>query len=160
MVNVKILSLIVRYTDTGRSIMDKKVYFAGSIRGGRNDAQLYHEIIEHIKKTDIVLTEHVGSVSNSVFGSGREYDARIYAQDTAWLRKCDLVIAECTHPSLGVGYELAYAEQHLKPVYIFYRSSESHLSAMLAGDDYFHITAYETKEELIRMIDRILNPED
>lgn len=136
--------------------MDRKVYFAGSIRGGRDDAQLYHEVIEHIKKTDIVLTEHVGSVTNSVFGSGKEYDARIYQQDTAWLRECDLVIAECTSPSLGVGYELAYAEQHQKPVYIFYRSSKTHLSAMLAGNDYFHITAYETKEELIRLIDQIL----
>lgn len=136
--------------------MDRKVYFAGSIRGGREDAQLYHEVIEHIKETDIVLTEHVGSVTNSVFGSGKEYDARIYQQDTAWLRECDLVIAECTSPSLGVGYELAYAEQHQKPVYIFYRSSKTHLSAMLAGDDYFHITAYETKEELIRLIDQIL----
>lgn len=139
--------------------MDRKVYFAGSIRGGRDDAQLYHEIIEHIKKTDTVLTEHVGSVTNSVFGSGRDYDVRIYRQDTAWLRECDLVIAECTRPSLGVGYELAYAEQYRKPVYVFYRSSEAHLSAMLAGDDYFHIAAYETKEELIRLIDQILKEE-
>ena len=36
--------------------MDKKVYFAGSIRGGRNDAQLYHEIIEHIKNLDEIQT--------------------------------------------------------------------------------------------------------
>ena len=33
-----------------------KIYFAGSIRGGRSDAALYHDIIEHIKEKDIVLT--------------------------------------------------------------------------------------------------------
>ena len=38
-----------------------KVYFAGSIRGGRTDAELYGRIISYIKKTDIVLTEHIGS---------------------------------------------------------------------------------------------------
>ncbi len=38
-----------------------KVYFAGSIRGGRSDAELYGRIISYIKKTDIVLTEHIGS---------------------------------------------------------------------------------------------------
>ena len=38
----------------------KKVYFAGSIRGGRADADLYREMIEYIKETADVLTEHVG----------------------------------------------------------------------------------------------------
>ena len=38
----------------------KKVYFAGSIRGGRADADLYREMIENIKETADVLTEHVG----------------------------------------------------------------------------------------------------
>ena len=28
-----------------------KVYFAGSIRGGREDAGRYYEIINHLKKT-------------------------------------------------------------------------------------------------------------
>ena len=45
--------------------MNKKIYFAGSIRGGRVDANLYKEIIEYMKKDNIVLTEHVGS--NIVF---------------------------------------------------------------------------------------------
>lgn len=38
-----------------------KVYFAGSIRGGRIDAELYARIIRYIQKTDIVLTEHIGN---------------------------------------------------------------------------------------------------
>ena len=38
----------------------KKVYFAGSIRGGRADAALYRDMIDHINKTAYVLTEHVG----------------------------------------------------------------------------------------------------
>jgi len=40
--------------------MNKKVYFAGSIRGGRVDAGLYNRINTYIQKTDVVLTEHVG----------------------------------------------------------------------------------------------------
>lgn len=42
--------------------MDKKVYFAGSIRGGRTDAGMYARIISYIQQTDTVLTEHVGRV--------------------------------------------------------------------------------------------------
>ena len=33
--------------------MNKKIYFAGSIRGGRVDAALYLRIIQYIKKTDV-----------------------------------------------------------------------------------------------------------
>lgn len=40
--------------------MKKKIYFAGSIRGGRVDAALYQRMIGYIQKTDIVLTEHIG----------------------------------------------------------------------------------------------------
>ena len=42
-----------------------KVYFAGSIRGGRVDANLYERLIKYIQKTDIVLTEHVGNLNLS-----------------------------------------------------------------------------------------------
>lgn len=39
----------------------KKVYFAGSIRGGRDDVELYGRIIRHIQQNHIVLTEHIAS---------------------------------------------------------------------------------------------------
>ena len=132
-----------------------KIYFAGSIRGGRSDAALYHDIIEHIKEKDTVLTEQVGDMSHSVKEGSFRDDGQIYYKDTAWLRECDMVIAECMAPSLGVGYELAYAERHSKPVHIFYRPAETSLSAMLKGNPYFNIHPYTTKEELISLIDQI-----
>ena len=46
--------------------MNMKVYFAGSIRGGRVDAALYQKMINYIKKTDIVLTEHIGKSNMSL----------------------------------------------------------------------------------------------
>ena len=128
--------------------MNKKVYFAGSIRGGRVDAALYHRIIEYIQLTDTVLTEHVGSSTLNLIEQGRSKDALIYDRDIAWLQECDVVIAECTCPSLGVGYELAYAEHQGKPIHIFYNKSKTQLSAMLTGDPYFQIHPYE-KEEVI-----------
>ena len=134
----------------------KKVYFAGSIRGGRTDAALYERMIGYIQKTDRVLTEHVGKPELSILEQGRDRDSAIYEQDTAWLRGCDLVIAECTCPSLGVGYELAYAEAHVKPVHIFYDRTKTQLSAMLTGDGYFHIHPYAAEEEIYPVLDEIL----
>lgn len=84
-----------------------KVYFAGSIRGGRADVELYKRIIQYIQRNHIVLTEHVGDLSLSKTEGLKDRDVAIYEQDTAWLRESDVVIAECSTPSLGVGYELA-----------------------------------------------------
>ncbi len=128
-----------------------KIYFAGSIRGGRVDVDLYHRLIEYLKKEHTVLTEHVGDLSLQESGTDRE----IYAKDTAWLRAADLVIAECTCPSLGVGYELAYAEAHGIPCHVFYDKSKAHLSAMLTGDDYFKIYPYENEDQIYPVLDEI-----
>ena len=135
-----------------------KVYFAGSIRGGRQDAELYQRIIRYIQqKNHIVLTEHVGDLSLSKLEDREDRDVAIFEQDTAWLRESDVVIAECTTPSLGVGYELAYAEKLSKPVHIFYDASRTNLSAMLSGDIYFHIHPYRTEAEIYLLIDSILD---
>lgn len=134
-----------------------KVYFAGSIRGGRADADLYKRLIHYIQKEHIVLTEHVGDLSLSKTEGLKDRDVAIYEQDTAWLREADVVTAECSTPSLGVGYELAYAEAHGIPVHIFYRKPGSNLSAMLTGDKYFHIHPYKTEEEIYPIIDDILS---
>lgn len=133
-----------------------KVYFAGSIRGGRADAELYRQMIEHIQKTDVVLTEHVGNLALSKTEGLSNRDVAIYEQDTAWLRESDVVIAECTTPSLGVGYELAYAEKCGKPVHIFYNKRLANLSAMLSGDKYFLIHPYSDASEVFPLIDKIL----
>lgn len=136
--------------------MNKKIYFAGSIRGGRVDAKLYRDIIEYINRTDTVLTEHIGNLSLSILEQGRNRDALIYEQDTGWLRECDMVIAECTCSSLGVGYELAYAEALNKPVYILYRPGATQLSAMLSGNPYFNIIPYETLADAYTALDSVL----
>lgn len=128
-----------------------KIYFAGSVRGGRSDAELYHRMIDFIRKTDIVLTEHIGILNLQESST----DEEIYTQDTAWLRESDLVIAECSCPSLGVGYELAYAEAHRKPVHIFCRK-DVHLSAMLTGNPSFIIHPYKEESGIYPVLQEIL----
>jgi nucleoside 2-deoxyribosyltransferase len=133
----------------------KKIYFAGSIRGGRIDAELYGRLIKHMQKDNIVLTEHIGSPHLNLMEQGKR-DIDIYDEDTAWLRESDIVIAECTSPSLGVGYEMAYAEKLGKPCHIFYDRSKTQLSAMLTGNPYFHIHPYEAEDEIYNILNTIV----
>ena len=133
------------------------VYFAGSIRGGREFEQVYRSMIACIEERAVVPTRHVGDLSLRPLEQKENNCGEIYREDIRMLEACDLVIAECTQPSLGVGYELAYAEKLGKPCYVFYQPSKCKLSAMIAGDPYFHVAAYETVDELLPALDAILD---
>ena len=136
--------------------MEKKIYFAGSIRGGRENTDVYKRIIDYINRTDTVLTEHIRLGSLSVKARTKEDDVHIYERDTEWLRSSDVLIAECTNPSHGVGYELAYAETRNIPVHIFYDKRKANISAMLNGNAYFKVYPYENEAEIYSVLDEIL----
>lgn len=138
-----------------RPYIMKKIYFAGSIRGGRVDAELYARLIRYMQQNAVVLTEHIGSPHLNLLEQGKR-DIDIYDQDTAWLRESDVVIAECSCPSLGVGYELAFAEKLGKPCHIFYDRTKTQLSAMLTGNPYFTIHPYEDESEIYNILNTIL----
>ena len=51
---------------------------------------------------------------------------------------------------------MAYAERFGKPVHIFYDKSRTRLSAMLTGNEYFHIHPYSSENEIYPELDKIL----
>lgn len=82
----------------------------------------------------------------------------IYSRDVAWLSESDIVIAECTSASLGVGYELAYAEMLKKPVLVLYNNnSPKRLSGMIAGHNYFEVVLYNDTNEAKQAIEAFIN---
>jgi len=96
-----------------------KIYFAGSIRGGRDDKKLYEDIIKTLSTYGEVLTEHVGNQKLTASGEDGSTDEYLYKRDMNWLKESDVVIAEVSTPSLGVGYELAKAEEWGKKILCF-----------------------------------------
>ncbi|KAF3707875.1 2'-deoxynucleoside 5'-phosphate N-hydrolase 1 [Channa argus] len=113
-----------------------KIYFCGSIRGGRNDVHVYRRIVEKLRSYGTVLTEHVSSSELTDSGEDAKTggDKFIHDRDMDWLRQADLVVAEVTQPSLGVGYELGRAIDMRKKVLCLFRlSSQRTLSAMIRG---------------------------
>ena len=133
-----------------------KIYFAASIRGGCRDEGLYVRLIGFMKQHHTVLTEQI---AHPEMEKGWD-DAAIFRRDMAWLEEADVVIAEGTQPSLGVGYEMARAERLGKPVHIFFNSAQARLSAMLGGNPYFHIHPYTDPERLFDMVEEALGREE
>ena len=127
---------------------DMKIYFAGSIRGGRDDQELYASAIAELQAYGTVLTEHLGSPSLTAQGESTG-DAFIFERDMEWVRESDVVVAEVSTPSLGVGYEIGQAQALGKPVLCLHRPQEGkRLSAMLSGNSYVVIREYQTIEDI------------
>ncbi|MGB5217439.1 MAG: nucleoside 2-deoxyribosyltransferase [Smithella sp.] len=125
-----------------------KIYFAGAIRAGRDDAALYETMITCLKSFGEVLTEHVGDSTLSAKGDDGPDDHHIHDRDMAWLAQCDLVVAEVTTPSLGVGYELGWATALKKPVLCLHRLQPGRiLSAMIAGSPLMRTESYSSVDE-------------
>lgn len=128
------------------------IYFAGAIRGGREDARLYAQLISYLKTFGTVLTEHVGDD-----GLLREekflIEQEIYERDMQWLAVADLVIAEVSTPSLGVGYEIGLAQALGKKIFCLYRTGQGkRLSAMIAGNPALRVESYTRPAEAEKLL--------
>jgi 2'-deoxynucleoside 5'-phosphate N-hydrolase len=135
-----------------------KIYFAGSIRGGREDVAVYDAMITYLRSFGEVLTEHVGNPSLSEKGDDGPDDRFIHDRDTEWLSACDLVVAEVSSPSLGVGYELGLAVSLKKPALCLYRPMmEKPLSAMIAGSPGIRTAAYASMDEAKKIIQEFIS---
>jgi hypothetical protein len=134
-----------------------KFYFCGSIRGGRQLTDRYRKLIDWLETYGQVLTEHVGNEEITAAGEGAPSDLEIHDRDMAWLVESDLVIAEVTVPSLGVGYEIARALQLGKTVWcLFHSGAEVKLSAMIAGCPEVDVIRYSYPEELMEKLEAFL----
>jgi 2'-deoxynucleoside 5'-phosphate N-hydrolase len=123
----------------------RKIYFAGSIRGGRSHMETYKDIIQHLQAFGIVLTEHVGHEGLSPLGEEKMTDQEIYNRDMEWLSSSDVIVADVTVPSLGVGFEIAKAIDLKKKVLCLYSANPgSKLSAMIAGCPDVEAREYQT----------------
>ena len=130
------------------------MYFAASIRGGRTNISIYKQLIAYLSSNHEVLTQQIGDDNLTSSGEDERTDKAIRDRDNQWIEECDVMVAETTNPSLGVGYELAYAEHIGKPVIIIHRTNQSQLSAMIAGTDYFDsIYYYEEIEDAIGILE-------
>jgi 2'-deoxynucleoside 5'-phosphate N-hydrolase len=129
-----------------------KIYFSGSIRGGRDDAHIYKIIIEILKNYGEVLTEHIGDINLSKLGENKSHEY-IYERDMNWVRDADCVIADVSTPSVGVGYEIGQAEAMGKKILCLYREdSPKSISGMINGNLNLDVKFYKKVEQLPEII--------
>ena len=131
-----------------------KIYFAASIRGGRDYARDYKTIISQLSTYGKVLTEHIAE--NKLENRGENIsETSIFERDTNWLRESDIIIAEVTQPSLGVGYEIALGESLGKRIICLFKQKSGSLSAMIKGNRKLEVLEYKSVYELPAILKQV-----
>jgi len=133
----------------------KRVFFSCSMRGGFNrltqeELRKIPDIIEELGM--VVISRHQTS-ENFMESESRLTEQEIHYRDHRWLHEADLVIAEITNPSLGVGAEIADAVNLGIPVLCVYKPEyEDQISAYIRGKTGVTCRAYSDREDLKEVI--------
>ena len=134
------------------------IYFACSITGGREFESVYQEIVTAlIKDGHEIPTSHLAK--SEVLENERELAPHdVYERDVNWIKNCDMLIAEVSVPSHGVGYEIGFALNIGKPVLCLHQK-ERKVSKMITGnlDHALTVQAYSNVEEAISQAHIFLN---
>jgi 2'-deoxynucleoside 5'-phosphate N-hydrolase len=126
------------------------IYFACSITGGREFETIYQQLVaalladgheiptSHLVESEVAVRERLLTPQD------------VYERDVNWIRECDVLIAEVSVPSHGVGYEIGYALQIGKPVLCIHQEDRK-VSKMITGnsDQALKVVSYRTVEEAI-----------
>ena len=133
------------------------IYFACSITGGRDFERIYLDLtLALLASGHTIPTAHLAE-SNVMAVESEINPCEVYDRDVAWIRGCDMLIAEVSVPSHGVGYEIGFALGIGKPVLALYQQGRK-VSKMISGnpDAHLQVKAYENSDEAVRLIKNFL----
>ena len=133
-----------------------KIYFSGSIYGGRQKLQTYKILVKELQKYGEVLDPEVAD-SQVIEKENDVTDESIFKKLEQKLNQADIIFAELTVPSLGVGYELGYADSHDKKIVgIYDKTAVQKITTMVRGNKRIKVIPYTDIYEIIDNLGNIL----
>ncbi len=127
-----------------------KIYFACSITGGRELEAAYQQIVAALSADGHEIpTSHLAQ-PEALENERNLTPQNVYQRDVNWINNCDVLIAEVSVPSHGVGYEIAFALGIGKPVLCIHEQGRK-VSKMITGnpDPALLVKNYSNVEEAI-----------
>lgn len=133
------------------------VYFSYSIRGAQSTSVPILEIENFLHRIGDIVSEHR---PGEHFSKGKLGDAEIFERDIRCLLSADIVVAEISNPSLGVGFEIGIAEEKGIPVLALALSSipEGNISGIIKGSEnvkYVRYSRLTLESDLKRILGEI-----
>lgn len=134
------------------------IYFACSITGGREFESVYQVITQALAEdSHQVPTAHLAEPGVASLEAVID-PFEVYARDTEWIQGSDVLVAEVSAPSHGVGYEIGYALGLGKPVLALYKEGRK-VSKMISGnpDPNLLVRAYESPGHAVEIMRSFLS---
>ncbi len=128
------------------------VYCAGAIKGDSSFQESYLDIINIVKNERHSALSELNPDFKPAFPLNEK---QVFQRDIKWIEKSSVMIAEISGPSLGVGFEIAYALYTREiPVLALYDAEVEKVSAMITGGDseLLYVKQYHSKNELKELV--------
>ena len=138
-----------------------RIYLACTVRGDRGGVAAGRAICERLHTLGHeVLTTHLLADDVDEAESALP-EAEVFRRDLGWLEGCDILVAEASGSSYGVGFEVGYvlsrAARTGQRVIVLYNAARQHaVSRVITGncDPNCTTVAYASMEQLIAFIDQ------
>ena len=142
-----------------------RIYLACTVRGDRSGVPAGRAICERLRQNGHeVLTSHL--LADDVDeAESRLTEEHIYRRDLDWLSHCEMLVAEASGSSYGVGFEVGYVlgrarETGQRVVLLYEAGRRDAISRLVTGncDPACTTVAYRSIEDLTEAIDRLVPP--
>ena len=139
------------------------IYLACTVRGDRGAVAGLRSLVASLEDAGhTILTKHL--LDDNVDGAESALSERaVYERDISWLEACDVLIADASGSSFGVGFEVGYvlgrSDRTDQRVVLLYRAGRrDQISRLIVGNAHARcrVVPYATEAELgavVAMID-------
>ncbi|HZT78494.1 MAG TPA: nucleoside 2-deoxyribosyltransferase [Vicinamibacterales bacterium] len=137
-----------------------KIYLACTVRGDRGGVEAGRAIARHLQQHGHdVLTLHLLADDVDTAEAALTEDA-VFRRDLDWLSSCDLLVAEASGSSYGVGFEVGYVlgragQTGQRVLLVYNRARHGAISRLITGngDGACQTFGYASVDELIAWLD-------
>lgn len=136
-----------------------QIYLACTVRGDRGAVAALRTLVAALERAGhTVLTKHL--LDDNVEGAESTLTERaVYERDIAWLEACDVLIADGSGSSFGVGFEVGYVlgrsdRTHQRVVLLYRADRRDQISRLIVGNAHprCETLSYEDGSDLSRLV--------
>jgi len=140
-----------------------RIYLACTVRGDRGAIAGLGALVDCLERAGhTILTKHL--LDDGVDSAEAALSAcEVYERDIAWLESCDLLIAEASGSSYGVGFEVGYvlarSDRTTQRVLLLYRADRvNQISRFIPGNTHPRCTVvtYDNPAELVGRVSALM----
>jgi 2'-deoxynucleoside 5'-phosphate N-hydrolase len=142
-----------------------RIYLACTVRGDRGAVAGLRSLVSALEtEGHTILTKHL--LDDNVEGAESALTERaVYERDIAWLDACDVLIADASGSSFGVGFEVGYVlgrsdGTNQRVILLYHADRRDQISRLIVGNAHprCEVLTYENPDDLTARVSLSLKP--